>query len=440
MKLTEHQSEALAIATSGKVGLLTGVPGSGKTTTVSEYIRGILQRNGRGSIGLAAPYGKAARRFSQALRENGLQIDATTVHRMLGYMYVDGHGEFAYNRGNKLPHSHVVIDESSTLEVPLMAALMAARRKGAQILFVGDPNQLPPVGHGSPLRDMLQMKLPHGHLSEIHRNAGRIVQCCKDIVERKTFQPSLQFDFQEGENFVVDGDWQNVEGQIEVIEQYLCPSSALFDASDGVVDPIWDCQVICPLAQKQNPVARIPLNKTVRAMLNPNGLEIKGNPFWRDDKITCTKNGWYLSAPGCPPEEITRDGKVGCSNGEQAKAIEVDAKWTIAELDYPKRLVRIGKTKSTTEEDAGRWDLAYVGSVHKSQGSEYPGVILVGDESNGARWLADRHLLMTAISRASRGCVAVAKLSTLRDWCRKSHLWKRETRAVPKYFELLVAK
>lgn len=441
MQLTDHQSEQLAIATRGKIGLLTGNPGSGKTTTLASYIRSLLAAgNELGSIAVAAPTGKAARRITESLQTQGINLTATTIHKLLGYAYAEGHGFFTFCRSMPLPFRFVFIDEASMADVSLTSYLLAARNRNSQFILIGDPNQLPPVGRGAPLRDLIDMRIPRGHLSEIHRNAGMIVRCCKSIVEDQRFQSSKAFDFEVGENLFVDADWKTTAEQIETIKAWLDPTSALFDGSANAVDSIWECQVIVPLNEKSE-VARKPLNKLMQGWLNPDGEQAKGNPFRVGDKIVCSKNGWYLAAPGCPREEQNEEGRVYCANGEQARVTEVAEKSTIAELTLPDRIVRVGKAKGDKDgEESGKWELAYCISAHKSQGAEWPYVIVVGDESGGARWLCDRHWLLTAISRGQRACVCVAKPATLQDWCRKTHLKQRRTFAVEKYHQLLVTK
>jgi len=321
------------------------------------------------------------------------------------------------------------------IDSSLMASLLAARRKGGHVLFIGDPNQLPPVGHGAPFRDMIALGVPRGHLTEIHRNAGRIVKTCKLIAEEGKWQHSPEIDLAAGENLHVDREWKNPAEQTQALRDWLDPTSAAWDWSQDVVDPIWHAQVIVPLNEKSE-VSRKKLNPMLQGYLNPTGKQAKGNPYREGDKIVCGKNGWYLAAPGCPSEEMNDQRRVYVANGEQARVIEVDGGNTICQLDTPDRLVRVSKPRSSGDDDTGKWELAYAISCHKSQGAEFPVVFVVGDESSGAKWLCDRHWVLTGISRAKQLCVCIAKPQTLSDWCRKSHLWKRKTMAVEKMREL----
>src|SRR3990167_99817 len=369
---------------------------------------------------------------------------------MLGYTYAEGYGYFAFNRENPLPASHIFIDEASMPSVDLFACVMAARRRDAKILFVGDIEQLSPIGHGAPLRDMLDMRLPTGRLTEIHRNAGRVVKCCKLIAEKQRFEFSTDgFDIapigsdHDDENLLVDRDWKTPQEQVDAIEAWLNPTSALFDV-DGIRDPIWDVQVIAPTRKKGSLLSCHSLNPLIQGWLNPTGKQIKGNPFRENDKVMCVENGFYSSAPGCDRDVQDKDGKVYVANGNQGKVLEITERYTVVAFTLQDRLVRFGKTKSKTADDGdeptGRLELAYVATVHKMQGSQAAGIIFVGDESGGAKFVSDRHLVLTAISRMERACVCVAKPATLQGWCRKTHLRHRKTFAVEKFPELLVAK
>ena len=185
MNITQHQREQLDIATSGMVGILTGAAGTGKSHVVAE-----LLRHREGTYYVAAPTGKAASRINQ---ENRL-FNASTIHSLLrpernGH---DGMGwQFAYNRFCPLSTDLLVIDEAPMVSSELMAPLLDAIDHGTQVLFVGDPNQLPPVGHGCPVFDMLKSgRIPHGHLSEVHRHSGRIAQVANAINAGEPWQPS----------------------------------------------------------------------------------------------------------------------------------------------------------------------------------------------------------------------------------------------------------
>ena len=447
MQLTNHQREELDKATVGNVGLLTGTAGVGKTTAIGQYISNILSSKGHSGVAASALSAAAARRLTIKMHDAGIDLEATTIHRMLGYAYVDGRGYFTFNRSNPLPVSYIFIDEASMPDVSIMASVFSARRKGCKVILIGDIEQLSPIGHGAPLRDCIAMKLPRGHLTEIHRNAGRVVKCCKSIAECQKFDWSRDgIDVQpdnadhDDENLFVDSEWKTTEEQESAIENWLMKSSAMFNIN-GIDDPIWDVQVITPTRKPGSPMSCHALNPRIQSWLNAEGKQCKGNLFREKDKVMCVENNWYSPAPGCDPKEQNKDGKVYVANGNQGRVMEVDGKWTIVEFDLPKRLVRFGKaqkkTASENDEPTGRLELGYCSTIHKAQGSQTKGIIFVGDESGAANYVADRHLVLTAISRMEKLCICVGKPSVFSAWCKKSHLNLRKTHAVSKFFSLI---
>ena len=183
--ISQHQKQQLTIATSNRVGLLTGTPGTGKTYTLAKFVRDWGDRYGLGSIAVCAPTGKAGVRCTESMLAAGVDIEATTIHRLLGVGRNGHDGEgwgFEYNAENPLPHACIVVDETSMVSASLMADLLAATTPHTRLVFVGDPHQLPPVGHGAPLRDLIRTeRIPHGELSEIWRNDGGVVRICREI-------------------------------------------------------------------------------------------------------------------------------------------------------------------------------------------------------------------------------------------------------------------
>jgi hypothetical protein len=182
--LTAHQIEQYERATArGNLAILGGSPGTGKTFTAAQIIKAIGNQIGFTSIGVGAPTGKAAVRLTEAMAAYRLPLRASTWHSLLKVEQADDGGgwSFAHNAGNPLPFTFLVGDESSMLDTDLAASIFSARARGTKFLCIGDVNQLPPVGHGAPLRDMIAAGLPYGELREIKRNEGGIVQACADI-------------------------------------------------------------------------------------------------------------------------------------------------------------------------------------------------------------------------------------------------------------------
>lgn len=187
--LTPHQQSAASIVTAHPISILGGSPGTGKTFVASTIIEAATEFIGADKIAVCAPTGKAAVRITEALAANGVELRATTIHSLLRVQQntvTDGWG-FEYGPDNLLPHTLIVVDESSMIDASLMASLLSARRRGCSILFVGDVNQLPPVGAGAPLRDMIRAGVPYAELREIIRNDGGIVDACAKIRDGQEF-------------------------------------------------------------------------------------------------------------------------------------------------------------------------------------------------------------------------------------------------------------
>ncbi len=446
--LSDHQRSELTRAFAGPLGILAGRPGTGKTFVLAAVIRALGGRR----IAVAAPTGKAAVRVTESLQAIGIDLQATTMHRLLGVEPVGGGWEFTHNEENHLPFDFLFVDEFSMCDVPLAASLLAARPASCHVLLVGDPGQLSPVGHGAPLRDLMAAGVPSGTLTEIRRNSGRIVEACKDIAEKHTFTPSLILDLAAGENLV----WierARPEQQIVELRNFL----ERLRCGDKY-DPVWDCQVIVPVNEK-SPLARKVLNRNLQGFLNPDGEQAKGNPFRVGDKIICISNGfartdkdwratigrtvaqdaiytYYATATG--QVGITRDGKTRVANGELGQVRSVSPKWFTVFLQCPDRLLIIprGAGNEETGDTGCNWELAYGITVHKSQGSEWPIVVVMVDSYPGAVRLVDRHWIYTALSRGKEFMVGIGQLSLARQACQKSHMRLRKTFLVESIEEL----
>lgn len=420
---SDHQIQEAAKATAGILGVLAGSPGTGKTFTLAKIVRAIQESEGAARIAVCAPTGKAAVRVTENLARQGVGLVATTIHRLLGVIEADGDGwTFEHNADNPLPIDYLFVDETSMCDTTLLASLLAARPAGCHVLLIGDPDQLSPVGHGAPLRDLIAAGLPCGHLKEIQRNAGRIVRACAEIRDDQRIEFSPKADVEAGENLVLVRAL-TPEAQLRELEARLGAAGR-----DGH-DPTWDCQVVVPLNEK-GPLARTTLNRELQKLLNPSGQRMDGCPFRGGDKIVCTKNGTLPLIEG-DRNGSPADGEAYVANGELAKVIEIRPTMLVLRLDSPYRLVRVprGKAKGGEESnDTGcNFDLAYALSVHKSQGSEWPIVIVMLDSCGGAVRLCDRHWLYTAISRAKELCVCIGAQKTANAMVAKSHMWLRKT-------------
>jgi exodeoxyribonuclease V alpha subunit len=413
-----HQGDQLVAATRGAIGCFTGGPGTGKTHSLSFLLKQVMAEHGPEAIAVCAPTGKAAVRAGESLRARGLGIQASTIHRLLeiGRNGHDGDGwGFERDRDNPLDVRFLVVDESSMIDTALMADLLDGVPDGAGVLFVGDPFQLPPVGHGAPLRDLLAADRPQGELTEVRRNAGSIVRGCAAI------KAGLPVEFDEA--FDLDApDPKN----LRIID---CPQSealaALEDVLEGMrrFDPAWETQIITGLNDKSD-LSRRKVNDKFGKLLNPDGKRNPKNPFAVGDKIICLRNTrlkvvvpvadrWgrpdmAQDAANYQPVAGGRDGQEWyVANGEIGRVVAVSEKATVARFggsDVP--LVTIANTAKrevqVEEADAeaaaaSDFDLAWAITVHRSQGSEWPAVVGLIDDA--ASQIADRNFWYTAISR-----------------------------------------
>ncbi len=446
-EVTDHQRENAHLATSGFIAVLAGRPGTGKTYTVARLVQILNDRYGFDHIAIAAPTGKAAVRVTAAMTAAGLMFRASTLHSLLGFT---GEG-FSFNRQKPLPYKFIVVDESSMIDASMMVALLEARAEGTHILFVGDPNQLAPVGHGAPLRDFIMANVPHGELKLIRRNSGRIVQSCADIIDHSRLSVSPSLDLPTDENLAFL-EKATPEEQVDTLAALFQRFQRDFNAGiPSAIDPVWDAQVIVAVNDKSE-LGRKPLNVKLQQLLNPDGRRVDGNPFRVGDKIINTKNASYKSIATQREESEawhTKDGSrlpneettAYVANGEQAEVIDVDTTKIIARLTSPDRTILIPRSaKKVTEsgdspddnddEATGSgcaWELGYAISGHKSQGSEWKYAVVVVDDYPGAKMVQSKQWIYTSISRAKVICFLIGQLKTANQACSRDALFARKT-------------
>jgi exodeoxyribonuclease V alpha subunit len=454
--IDEDQKEELRKATRGYLGILGGRPGVGKTRCMASLIKAIL-KSGQGRILASAPTGKAAVRATEALNKQQVSIRVKTIHSTLRVeSSEDGTWRFAHDESNPLPCDFLFCDEGSMVDTLIGASWLSARPRGCHVLIVGDPDQLSPVGPGAVLRDLIAAGVPTGHLTKIRRNAGRIEKVCKSIAETGEFEPSPQLDLEAGENFV----WiekSRPEQQIEALKGFLDRIR-----SGGKYDVLQDVQILTPL-NKQSPVSRVPLNKILQGHLNPAGERAEGNPFRKGDKVICTQNGWptlddefrewlrkecqvigddlrtrVYRTPSGDLEVDKKNNKVYVANGELGLVTKIAPKLTTISLSCPDRVIKVprGSQKDDDGDEGGdndetstgcNWELGYVISIHKSQGSEWPIVVTMADSSGSAMRLADKHLIYTALSRGKVFEVGIGQKRAILEACKISRMWDRRT-------------
>lgn len=444
-----HQVAELKRATSGAVGCFVGGPGTGKTHSLAFLLKQAIADHGADAVAVCAPTGKAAVRAGESLKARNLSIRATTIHSLLeiGRNGHDGDGwGFVRNRENPLDVRLVVIDESSMIDTTLMADLLDAMPDGACVLGVGDPFQLSPVGHGAPLRDLLDAAIPQGELTEVRRNSGAIVEACAAI------KAGLPVDFCSEMNLKADSP-----RNLTILDCTPAESlDVLTDVLNGITsfDPAWETQIITALNEKSD-ISRVKLNERFGKLLNPDGHRIAKNPFAVGDKIICLRNTrlkavepiasrWRdpnaaLDAGNYQPlRGITRavdQAEQYVANGEIGRVVAVSDKATIARFGGASvSLVTIGnKAKRAAQSEEGDaeagassdFDLAWAITVHRSQGSEWPCVIVMVDEAGSQ--IADRNFWYTAISRARTACVVIGPKTVFDRQVKRVSLNRRRT-------------
>lgn len=438
--LSDHQRDTFAGLLISPVVSLNGKPGTGKTYSIAKLAKWLVNNHGLNDVGVYAPTGKASRRVQENLAANGVSITAKTIHSGFGLTIRseedieddDGNaaGELNDNNhaiadGQPPPHipRFVLIDEDSMLDTSVAARLLQKLPTGTHLLLIGDVNQLPPVGHGSPLRDILRSKVvPADELTEIRRNSGLIVTACHQIANGEDFDVATKYNPETGDNLraIYSTDDADTLAGVAKIHRLL-PAYGL--------DPVNDTQVIAALNTK-GVCNKTAINSLLQDALNPASKKIEGKRFRVRDKVIYTKN-MELAEVSVPPgvknsdredpENYFNDGTCKCrvANGDIGRVLAVNEKSTIVRFDAPQRVVRL------TRDTECFLDLAYAVSCHKFQGSESPVVIVVLDPAAGS--VCSREWLYTAISRAKKFCILVGPEGLAQRFCKKVSINKRKT-------------
>ena len=388
-----------AVIESIKHGLLvlTGGPGTGKTTTINTMIR-FFESEGM-SILLAAPTGRAAKRMTEATG-----YEAQTIHRLLEVNVnpeeTDSAGGFMRNRQNPLEADVIIIDEMSMVDLPLMHALLSAVVPGTRLVLVGDVDQLPSVGPGSVLKDIITSDcFPVVTLTRIFRQAGEsdiVVNAHKINAGEPVVLDNKSRDF----FFLRRQDADTIIGVTIMLIQKKLPRYV--GAEPGEI------QVMTPTRKGLLGVER--LNTILQRYLNPQDpkkaeKEINGRLFREGDKVMQIKNNYQLQWEVTTKFGLAVDKGAGVFNGDMGVITEINQYTETIEVEFDEaRRVKYGF--DAVEE----LELAYAITVHKSQGSEYPAVII--PLLQGPRLLYNRNLLYTAVTRAKK-CLTIIGSDTV---------------------------
>lgn len=415
----EHQHEQLMRSLEGPVGILLGSAGTGKTFTAAKVIEAV--RDAKKSFAIIAPTGKAAVRLTEALAEIGVNERAVTAHSKMGF---DG---VAFRRS--ISEEFLFVDEASMVDLSLMTAIFSRCEPGTHILFIGDPYQLPPVGSGAPLRDMMEL-VPTGTLTQVRRNSGAIVRAGTMIRNGERFDVCRVLNEHEGDNLI----WIPASSPDAVTQKCLGVYDQLVERFG--LDPLWQLQVFS-IVNARSRLGCHELNRVLQQHLNKDSQPVAGTPFRVGDKVMQTKNSWMLPFRG-RGEFIHSDaivhpetGLVYCANGEMGKVLAIDEKVMRIEMVAPKRIVLSYKVDVSEESDEGltgsSYQLAYAITTHKSQGSQIPFGIFMLDDYPGARRLFDQSLLYTAITRAKRATFLIGDIELAQAAASRANIWSRKT-------------
>src|SRR5450759_4454179 len=398
MQLTEKQCEAVQTAYSKKVSILTGGPGTGKSTSIRALLMLLRKRNI--DVALAAPTGRAAKRLSEATGAQGTAFQAKTLHRLLEYSPHDN--TFQRNEENPLPYQFVIVDEFSMVDILLFYHLLKALPKEAHLLLVGDADQLPSVGPGNVLRDLLRSEaLPSVRLTELFRQAqqSRIIVNAHRIHAGQL--PSTKVEANGDFFFMHEEDPLRAQHLILDLVQRRLPARYHFN-------PLTDIQVLAPMYK--GPVGVTTLNERLQAHLNPSPI---AQVEWGDailrvgDKVMQTRNNY----------------DKGVFNGDVGWIRSINKDSATLKVEFVEEAGPLFVSYEFHELD--ELVLAYAVTVHKSQGSEYPVVIIPLVTQH--RMLLQRNLLYTAITRAKRFCVLVGQPHALEIAVRNDRVAWRNT-------------
>lgn len=410
--LDEMQKKAVTEAAGHGLFILTGGPGTGKTTTINAIIRFF---EGEGSeLRLAAPTGRAAKRMTEATG-----YEAQTIHRLLelnGMPEEERQGQavhFERNAENPLEADVIIIDEMSMVDIQLMHSLLLAVTAGTRLILVGDENQLPSVGPGNVLRDIIRSgEFPVVELKKIFRQASEsdiVVNAHKINRGEQVTLSNKSSDF----FFLKRQDADIIIRVVIALIQEKLPRY--------VEAKPFDIQVLTPMRKGLLGVER--LNQILQRYLNPPEPSKKekeyGQGLFREgDKVMQIRNNYQLEWEIRGRYEIPVDKGVGVFNGDTGILKTINEFSETAEVEFED-----GRCAEYSFKQLEELDLAYAVTIHKSQGSEYPAVVI--PLLSGPRMLLNRNLLYTAVTRARRCVTIVGSEETFREMIKNEKQQRR---------------
>ena len=421
LELDDMQRQAVIAAVRNGVLVLTGGPGTGKTTTINAMIH-FFESEGA-DIFLAAPTGRAAKRMTEA---SG--YEARTIHRMLELGYVpegdDNHMHYGRNEENPLEADVIIIDEMSMVDLPLMNVLLRAISMGTRLILVGDKDQLPSVGPGSVLKDLIESKcFPVVTLSKIFRQAQQsdiVVNAHKINRGEEVILDNKSEDF----FFLKRQDANVIISVILTLIQKKLPKYVNAD--------MFDIQVLTPMRKGLLGVER--LNTILQQYLNPpdnkKAEKEYGDRLFRvGDKVMQIKNNYQLEWEIATKYGLVVDKGVGVFNGDIGRITEINTYTETVEVEFEEK-----KKVKYPFQMLDELELAYAVTIHKSQGSEYPAVVI--PLLQGPRQLYHRNLIYTAVTRAKQCVTLVGSDTTFQEMICNTNEQNRYTSLAERIREL----
>jgi len=394
IELSPRQKRAVNAALTGGVSLITGGPGTGKTTIINTIIR-ILEGSGL-KTAVCAPTGRAAKRVTETTGHY-----ASTIHRLLEYYYSEDTDEmrFGKTQEDQLEYDAVIVDEASMIDILLMKGLADALKPGTRLILIGDCDQLPPVGAGNVLRDIMESDTVDTiRLTEIFRQAGESM-----IIVNAHRINSGEYPFLNEK----DKDFYFMERRDEdsCLALLVELAGKRLPAYIGSSDPLSDIQVLTPT--RKGPLGTVALNEVLQKALNPpaadkNEKSIGGRIFREGDKVMQIRNNYQI---GWKRRRDLAEGQ-GIFNGDVGLIRRIDS-------EYGRVTVVFDDERFVEYEFAQMDELehAYAVTVHKSQGSEFPVVVM--PVMNVPPALATRNLLYTAVTRGKELVVLLGRRDRL---------------------------
>ncbi len=389
LKLTDEQHRALRAVLKSRTAIITGGPGTGKTTLLRWLLRALDAAGVKPT--LAAPTGRAARRLAETCGR-----EAKTIHRLLEYSSETGN----FLRSETLPlrSNFLVIDEASMMDIELASSVLRALMPGSSLLLVGDRDQLPSIGPGTVLKDAIDSGIaPVAQLREVHRQAGRSKIVANAHRINRGELPEIDND-PNGDFFFFE---RNAPEDIVATIKQLVHTRLV--GHFGIEDSR-DIQILTPM--NRGPLGTQFLNRELQHLLNPTGRELRvGDRFFREgDRVIQLRNNY---------EKAVFNGAIG----------------RVVSVDVARGRVAVSFEEGSAEYDVAELDelgLGYAISIHKSQGSQYPAVVMPIHQTHYL--MLRRNLLYTAVTRAERVCVLVGSRSALAQAVRNEDERRRFSR------------